>query len=301
MSTSSPTSATFSTLFSNSVLSRLERLRLNPRRRMTERTHGEHLSGKGGTSTEFSDYRDYVPGDDIRNVDWNIFARLQKPFIKLYRHEEELNIVLIIDASKSMDYDGKLLRAKQIALACGVMGLYGNEKVSAHAPGNASGISNLPACTGRPSLRRLIHFIESVQTGGAEPIEEAIETVLRTHRGRGMVFVLSDFLTFGDYERAFNRLHSAGLEISAIRILSEAEIHPELSADLRLVDCETGQEVDVSSVNELIGYYHEHLEFSEATLNQACQQRSGRYLRCTPQEPLESLLFDTLRRKGWLR
>ena len=84
---------------------------------MTNRTHGEHLSGKGGTSIEFSDFRDYVAGDDLRHVDWNIFSRLHRPYVKQFRYEEQMCVVILLDASTSMTFDGKFERARQIAAA----------------------------------------------------------------------------------------------------------------------------------------------------------------------------------------
>ena len=89
-------------LLSNETLARVERLRLHPNRRLTNQTRGEHSVGTGGATIDFADYRDYVAGDDIRYVDWNIFARLQRPYLKLYSHEEELHVVIILDASASM-------------------------------------------------------------------------------------------------------------------------------------------------------------------------------------------------------
>ncbi|MFM7831373.1 MAG: DUF58 domain-containing protein, partial [Planctomycetaceae bacterium] len=83
------TQAAFTSLFDNSVLHQIERMRLRPQRRLTNRARGEHLSGKGGSSTDFADFRDYAAGDDLRYVDWNIFARLQRPYIKQFQHEEE--------------------------------------------------------------------------------------------------------------------------------------------------------------------------------------------------------------------
>ncbi len=91
------------TLLDNDVLARVERLRLNPTRRQTNRSRGEHLSGKGGASTEFVDYRDYSPGDDVRYVDWNIFSRLNRPYMKQYRHEEEMHVVV---ARRRLFFDG---------------------------------------------------------------------------------------------------------------------------------------------------------------------------------------------------
>ena len=299
---SSSNSTRFTDLFDNSVLSRLERLRLNPLRRLTVRSRGEHQTGKGGTSTEFSDYRDYVPGDDVKNVDWNIFSRLNRPYVKLYRHEEEMHVVLLIDASTSMQFEGKLELAKQLAGACGLMGLMNSERVSVYAChhlGKSPEI--LPPCTGRVSLRRVFKFIENIQGGGDSPLEAAVDSVLRTHRGRGVVVLLSDFLTPGDVNPALNSLYSAGLEIHAVQILSEQELHPDLTGDIRLFDSETGETLDISGAAELFGIYQDHLVWQEQQLTADCQKRSGRFLRVSTGMPLESILFDTFRRKGWIR
>ncbi len=127
------TTRQFTTLLPNDVLSRLERMRIRPRRRMTNRTHGEHLSGKGGTSIEFSDFRDYVAGDDLRHVDWNIFSRLHRPYVKQFRYEEQMCVVILLDASTSMTFDGKFERARQIAAAFALMGLFSLEPVSIYS------------------------------------------------------------------------------------------------------------------------------------------------------------------------
>lgn len=223
---------------------------------MTNRSRGEHHAAKGGTSTEFADYRDYVAGDDVRYVDWNIFARLERPYVKLYRHEEEMHVVPIVDASSSMQFDGKFERATQLAAAFGLMGLMNVERVSVYSCNHAGNEPRfLPPCSGRVSRRRLFDFLETIEGGGDFPINDAVEAVLRRHRGRGIAVVLSDFLTFGDLERPLNMLYSAGLEVFAVQILAPAEINPELSGDIRLVDCETQRTVDVTSAGDLLGIY----------------------------------------------
>src|SRR6185436_1855184 len=125
------------TLLTNRDLDRLARLRLNAARRFTNRARGEHLAAKGGTSTEFCDFRDYSPGDDVRFVDWNIFARINRPYLKQFHMEEEMHIVLLVDASASMLYEGKFALARQLAAAFGVIGLRGSEKVSVGVLGSA--------------------------------------------------------------------------------------------------------------------------------------------------------------------
>lgn len=302
MMTNETSPTRFTTLLDNAVLSRLERMRLAPRRRLTNRSRGEHQSGKGGASTEFVDYRDYAPGDDMRYVDWNIFSRLERPFVKLYRHEEEMHVVLLVDASSSMQFEGKFELARSLAAAFGLMGLLNVERVSAYACHHQGQEPLfLPPCSGRVSRKRLFEFLETIPVGGDFPIDAAIDALLRRHRGRGIVALLSDFLTFGNFEKPLNRLFSAGLEILAVQILGPTEMNPELTGDIRFVDCETGHTLDVSSAGDLLGIYHEHRAALEEELGILCRQRNGRFLSLSSQEPVETVLFDTLRRKGWVR
>lgn len=295
-------SAQLTSLFDNSVLSRLQRLRINASRRFTNKSRGEHLSGRGGTSTEFSDYRDYSPGDDVRFVDWNIFARLNRPYMKLYHQEEEMHVVILVDASSSMMFEGKLERAKQLAGAFAVMGLLGTERVSVYAF-NALGDAptRLPPCLGRASMMKLFGFIEEIEGGGNAPLEQGIESFLKHHVGRGVVAILSDFLTFGDVRRALNLLFSTGLEIFGVQILSPSELDPELAGDLRFVDCETETSLDISSAADLLSLYHEYRSSYEREMALLCQQRFGRFLPVSSEDPLDTILFDLFRRKGWIQ
>jgi len=286
----------------NATLARVERMRLLTKRRLTNRSRGEHLAGKGGVSTEFNDYRDYSAGDDMRYVDWNIFSRLNRPYVKLYRHEEEMHVVILLDASRSMQFDDKFTRARQLAAAFTVMGLMNSEKVSMYACQHVGQHPVvMPTVSGRRSFKRVFDFLEGIPTGGEYPVELAVDEVLRQHRGRGIAIVLSDFLTFGDLDRPFNRLFSAGLECFAVQLLGPTELNPEVAGDLRFVDSETGRTLDISSAGDLLGIYHEHLAAMQAGLSQACRQRSGRYLCVNSQTPLETILFDVLRRAGWAR
>ena len=289
-------------LLTNEVLSRVERMRLNPTRRLTNRSRGEHLTGKGGTSTEFSDYRNYVAGDDVRYVDWNIFSRLNKPYVRLYQHEEEMHVVVLVDASSSMMFEGKLDRAKQLAASFGIMGLMNVERVSVYSCNHVGKTPVLmPPSTGRPKIKRLLEFLETLEGGGNISVEQAIESVLRLHRGRGVVVVLSDFLTFGSVERSFNMLYSAGLEIFGVQVLGPTEIDPEVTGDLRFVDSETGGTLDISSAGDLLGLYHEHRLGLEQYLAQECRKRSGRFVSLNSGDPLDWVLFDLFRRRGWVQ
>lgn len=296
------TTGQLTTLFDNATLSRIERMRLKPQRRLTNRARGEHLSGKGGSSTDFADYRNYVAGDDLRYVDWNIFARLRRPYIKQFQHEEEMHVVLVIDASTSMLFEDKFLRARQAAAAFGIMGLLNVERVSAYALHAREGQPwMLPPGTGRTRIRQLLTFLEQLEGGGSIPIERSIETMLRFHRGRGVVVICSDFLTFGDLQRPFNLLFSAGLEVWGLQILAESEINPNVQGDLRFVDSETQDTLDITNASELLNVYHEQRQWFEERLHSMCRSRQGRFATCSSATPLNSVLFDQLCRQGWIQ
>ncbi len=297
-----PASTTqLTTLFPNSTLSRLERLRINAAR-FTNKRRGEHRAGRGGSSTDFSDYRDYVPGDDVRYVDWNIFARLRRPYLKLYHQEEERHVVVLIDASSSMIFEDKLARAQQLAAAFGVMGLIGGERVSMLTFREAQGRpAQLHPCRGRASLRKMLHYVEGIEGGGDAPIEDGIEALLGRHSGRGVAVLLSDFLTMGEMKRTFNMLFSAGLEIWGVQILGPSELEPEVSGDMRLVDSESGMTLDISSAADLLAIYQEYREAHERELSLMCSKRGGRFLSSASTAPLEFVLFDLMRRNGWVQ
>ncbi|GAH72870.1 unnamed protein product, partial [marine sediment metagenome] len=208
----------------------------------------------------------------------------------------------LVDASSSMVFEGKLARAKQLAAAFGVMGLLGAERVSAYCFNSSeSAPERLAPCVGRASMMKLFRFMERVEGGGDEPVEAGIESSLKYHAGRGVAVVLSDFLTFGDVRRAFNLIFNAGLEVFAVQVLAPAEIDPDVTGDVRLVDSETSGNLDVSSAGDLLDLYQEYRVAYEGQLAVLSQQRSGRFVSISSEDRLEWVLFDLFRRRGWLR
>jgi hypothetical protein len=132
------------------------------------------------------------------------------------------------------------------------------------------------------------------------PLEVAVESALQHHSGRGIVMLLSDFLTFGNLKRSFNALFSSGLEILALQVLGPAEIDPDITSNFRLVDAELDEMVDVSVSGDLLRFYQEHRVAYQEDLASLCQSRSGRFLSVSTEPTLEHTLFDTLRRAGWV-
>ena len=257
------------------------------------------MARKGGSSMEFADFRDYSPGDDVRFVDWNSFSRLHRPYIKLFHEEEVVHYLLLVDGSNSMQFEGKYERALELAGALGLMALRHTERLSIHILNDQP--TRLPTCTGRASMHKVFRFLESSsESKGTTPLEKSIDAALQHHQGRGVVILLSDFLTFGNLKRAFNALFSSGLEIFALQILSPTETDPDLTADSRLVDSESNSLLDVSATGDLLQFYQQHRQDYEETLAKLAQSRSGRFLSTRSDTPLDKVLFDTLRRRGWL-
>ncbi len=290
------------TLLSNKDLAFAERMRLNPIRRLTNKLRGEHLAGRGGSSITFSDYRDYVPGDDTRFVDWNIFARLRRPYLKLYAEEERALLLIVVDASESMKFDGKVDLALSLAAAFGVMGLRGEERVAVHVSGGKSlGGESVGPFSGRGGSRRLFHFLENAGKGGAISFDTGVLDALKRYSGKGMAVLLSDFLTFGDIAKPMNALFSIGLEPFAIQILSPGEYDPELVDDFRLVDSETSAAVDVTAGGDILDIYREHRAHLADELDDMCRNRSGRFASIISDTTPRNVMSDILLRGGWIK
>jgi uncharacterized protein (DUF58 family) len=288
-------------LLTNAQIHRIERLRIGASRRFTNRGRGEHLAGRGGASTEFADFRDYHEGDDIRYIDWNIYSRLRRPYLKIFRTEEEMHVVIFVDASASMRFDGKHGRALSLAAAFGISGLLAGERVSVVTFNAAkSDPERLPPRSGRVAMRRLFDFLGGEREPGAATLDAAVERALRLHKGRGAALLISDFLTPGDLRRTFNQLHGAGLEILALHLHGPSDAAPPVDGDLRLVDSETGDTLDVSSSPALMDAYHDHRAGFLRGIEQGARRRGGNFLSLDAAEDLDHQLFDTLRRRGWL-
>src|SRR2546421_1434540 len=179
-------------------LARLEQLELVSKKIFLGRMKGERRSKRKGQSVEFADYRNYVIGDDLRFLDWNLFARLDKLFIRLFMEEEDLHFYVLLDNSLSMDFGNptKLRFAKQVAAALGFIGLVNMDRVVIEAFNNRL-TQSLPAARGRRSLWRLLDFLGQVEAAGPSDLKEALRTFSLRCSGKGIVVVLSDFMDKG--------------------------------------------------------------------------------------------------------
>jgi uncharacterized protein (DUF58 family) len=291
-----------SALLDPQFLRRLEQLELVSRKIFMGRMKGERRSKKKGQSSEFADYRNYVVGDDLRFLDWNLYARLDKLFLRLFMEEEDLHFYVLIDNSLSMDFGKptKLHYAKQVAAALGFIGLVNLDRVVVEAF-NERLTQRLPAVRGRRSLWRLMDFLEKIEPAGPSDLRKALRTFSLKCSGKGIVVLLSDLMDKGGYEEALRYLVARQLDIYVIQILSQEEIDPEIVGDLQLVDVEDEDIAEITVSGPLLKRYKQNLAAYRASLHEFCARRGVTYLFTSNQVPFERLVLSYLRQRGLVR
>ena len=291
-------------LLSSEFLRRLEQLELVSKKILAGRMKGDRLSKRKGRGSEFADYRPYVVGDDLRFLDWNLFGRVEKLFLRLYREEEDLHIYLLIDNSKSMDYGSpsKLHYAKQVAAALGFIGLVNTDRVIIEGVGGPSGTSTRsPQFRGRQSLWRMMKHLDTIQPAETGDLNKALRGFSTRATGQGIAVILSDFMDKDGYEDGLRFLAARHLDIYTIQILAEEEINPPFTGDLKLTDLEDGDEAEVTISAPLLERYQKTLAAFRGGLNSFCTKRGMSYLFTSNQVPFEKLVLGYLRARGLVR
>ena len=291
-----------STLLSPELLARLERMELVSRKIFRGRMKGERRSPRKGQSVEFADFRNYVPGDDLRFVDWNTFARLEKLFLKVFLEEEDLHFYALIDASTSMDFGdpSKLRYAGQLAAALGFVGLIRGDRVKIETIGQPVHQS-APVFRGRRSLWRMLDHIETIESGQNTPLTEGVRNFCLRNSGKGIVVLLSDLMDKSGYEAALKYLVSQDMDIYVIQILSAEEVDPDVQGDLQLIDCEDGDVAEISVSTALIKRYKKTLAAFVDSARDYCTRRGAVYLLARNDVSVEQLVTGYLRTRGLVR
>jgi uncharacterized protein (DUF58 family) len=302
MSTPVPTVATTGPLLSTEFLRRLETLELVSKKIRAGRMKGDRLSKRKGRGSEFADFRPYSVGDDLRFLDWNLYGRLDRLFLRLFLEEEDLHVHLLIDTSRSMEFGTptKLRYAKQVAASLGFVGLINLDRVAIETVGSKTPVRS-PVYRGRPSLWRMVKFLDELQPAPAGEFSKSIRSFSLRATGRGVVVILSDFLDKGGYEDGFRYLLARNLDVYAVQVLAQEEIEPNITGDLKLTDIEDGDEAEVTISAPLLQRYQETLNAFRAALAGFCSRRGMAYLFTSNQVPFEKLVLSYLRSRGLLR
>lgn len=298
------------TLLDGTLARRLERLSLISRKRLIGQGQGDRRSLRKGSSLEFADYRHYVEGDDPARVDWNIYSRTDALFLRLYEEEEVLNVHLLVDASRSMDWGDppKLHYARRVAAALGYVALNASNRLFVW-PLQASSSSFGPIW-GRGRAGAMLNFVEDftpAQTetpasfgSSAKPPDLVQSLSTFKNRQGGLVVLLSDLLS-PTWDQALTRLAGRSTEVVVMHTLSPQELRPALGGDVRLVDRESGAAVSVTLNNDAIRLYGQRLSEWQRAIEALCARYSIGYVPVDTGEPIETLLFDVLRRRGVVR
>lgn len=307
----------------------LEALDVKTRKRFAGRLMGERRSKQRGRSVEFEDYRPYVAGDDLRHIDWNVFARLDRFFIKIFEEEQDLAVHLVMDASASMEAGRppKLLAAMRIAMAMGYLSLVNQNRVAAwvFTTGNEGRLWAMDPARGREGVQRLGNFLLGAGVEGKKPgvankdFASAMRGVAGARGaagGKGVLMLLSDMLIREGYEQGLNYLMSSGpgsggagsWDATLVQVLSPGELDPakELDSagrrsvigDLRLTDCESGRTAEVTVTQDLLARYRQRLRAYQEQLTKACAARSIGLVTVESDVNVARLMMEDLRRRG---
>ena len=286
------------TVFDEAFLRQLERLLLLMRSPVRGGLKGGRRSVKRGQSVEFADYREYALGDDLRQLDWNVYARLEKLFVKLFIEEEDVTVTLLLDASASMasGRPEKLLFAKRAAAALGYIALASEDRVTVRVmAGRAS--RRRGGLRGSGRVFRLLSDLSAVEpAAGPTDLVAAARHAAAQLTGRGVVVLLSDLLDPAA-DRVIRELAATGSELVILHVLSPDELDPELEGDLRLVDSETGDRVDVTADLGTLDAYKTRLAAWKQGFADLAARRRASYVDLSSDTNLAELMFAELRRR----
>lgn len=263
---------------------------------------GERRSKRKGQSVEFSDFRSYVPGDDPRFIDWNLYARLDKLFLKLFLEEEDLHFYSLIDASDSMQFGDptKFDYARQLAAALGFIGLCRSDRVRIESLGQPRD-QHSPVLRGRASLWRMLSFLETIQPGENRSLLEGIKRFVLSNTGKGIVVLITDLMDKEGYESALRLLLSREFDIFVVHVLAPEEIDPELQGDLKLIDCEDGDLAEITVSRPLMERYKKTLAMFVDSARQFCAKRAITYIQVSTEIEVEQFVTMYLRQRGLVR
>ncbi len=297
-----PSTSNTAPLLDAAFLRRLERMAIAVKKVHLGAAKGERRSRRKGTSTEFADFRDYVQGDDLRHVDWNIYGRLDELYLKLFQEFEDVTLHLLLDVSQSMAFGTpqKFAFGQKLVAAMGYIGLSGYDRVSV---GLLTGerTEGLTPIRGKASANKLFAFLQNAESAGSTHLDEALRMYSMRQRSRGVYVVISDFLDEHGVENALKRLCATRSDVYVVQVLAPEELAPELTGDLKLVDSESEQYTEVSVSRALMKRYAQNRDaFVEKVRNYCLSRGMGHYL-VSSDTPVENILLDVFRKGGLLR
>ena len=293
-------------LLDSKLMAKLDAIDVMSRKIFSGKLQGERRSKRRGQSVEFADFRPYSHGDDLRFVDWNIYGRLDRLFLKMFLEEEDLSLVIAIDTSASMragnpdafDY------ARRVAMALAYVGPVNQHRVSlvGFSQGRIERATNI---RGRRKASDVAQWLLKLEPSGVSGFEEAMRVIGTSRSGRGVMVMLSDFLFPEGFEKGLAMVAGRGFDMFALQILAPQVADPSreggITGDVLLVDSETGLETEVTVTPELLRLYRDRLDRLCGALRGYCTRRDIVHMVVESSTPVETLMLEYLRRRGLLR
>ncbi len=280
-------------LFDSEFLRKLEKIKLVLKRRKVTGFQGKHSSKELGTGLEFSDFRQYLPGDDYRYIDWNLYSRLEQLFLKLFTEEREIMLYILIDNSKSMGFGEpkKLETALKIAGILGYTGLVSYDRVGAGFFSDQLG-SELKPGKGKKYVYKLFDFLEHGQETGKTNFNKVLKIFNYKYKKPGTVIIISDLMDKKGYQKGLHYLLGNNWGINLIQIISQEEMEPSLKGDFRLIDSEDGNIKETSINQNIINAYKKKLQDYNQKIEQFSHRYGISYLKMVSTAKFEDLILN---------
>lgn len=291
--------------FDEQFLKKLEYLHIVSRKVFAGLARAERRTKRVGAGVEFADHRDYAPGDDLRYIDWNVYGRMDKLLLRLFEEEEDLHVYLLVDASRSMGLgarDGlpsKLRYATQVAAALCYVGLANLDRVGVTAFSDALR-EGLPPARGKGRIFKVLDFLADVEARGTTRLADSLRQFVHRTARRGLAVLISDLYDPSGYENGIDLLRHHRFEPFVVQVHDEREARPPIRGDVVLVDCETGEEKEVTVSSRVLDRFAaEHRRFLEGA-EQFCTARQVPYFRTQTSVPFDDLVLRIFRRGGFV-
>jgi len=281
-------------LLEEEFLKKLERLQFMLKERHGGRVGGSHPSSKAGLSLEFADHKKYFPGDDFRYVDWNIYGRLEKLFIKVFAREEDVPIYILLDTSRSMEVGNKLAYGIKLAAALSYLGLKDLNRVGLFTFA-ASCTLGIPPRSGMNQVFQIFNYLQQVTAAGETALDASLEEFAKRDWESGLVIIISDMLTNQGFERGLARLQHKRHEVTVIQLLAPEDLDPKIEGEVKLLAAENNEQLRLTVGARVRKLYLENLANYLQQLQEFCLRKNIEYFLISTATPLERAILERLR------
>jgi uncharacterized protein (DUF58 family) len=300
--TSVASTAASEDLFDDEFQRKLDYLALVSRRVFAGRMRAERRTKKSGSGIEFADHRDYQPGDDFRYLDWKVYQRFDKLLVRLFEEEEDLAVYFVLDQSGSMGYGTgeKLKYGKKLAAALSYVALANLDRVCI-VSGSSKLEERMPETRGKARIFKVFRFLRELPARGTTGLKATLRGFVAQHKRRGLVVLISDFYDPAGFEDAVNVLRYNKFDPLIVHVTDKRERTINVSGDVKLYDCETGEEREVTVTSGVLRKYAEAYDAYVASVEKFCASRTVPYVNADVTVPFDELILRVFRRGGFLK